>query len=142
MSGHECHVCKALDNPDPADVVYDDGTWAAYLMAPVPGWITMAPKEHVEGVTELPPATAATLGQTARAIGVALKAETGADRIHMVYLGEGARHFHVGFFPRQAEDQSLFDNGRLLQTMESSSDQAEARRLGAAVREGVATRRS
>jgi diadenosine tetraphosphate (Ap4A) HIT family hydrolase len=130
----DCHVCTLLGSVEPEQVVLDEGPWTATLMANVPGWIQLATKEHVEGPWSLDEDEAATLGSALSRVASALKSETGADRIHVVYLGENALHFHLGLFPRRPGEEALLENGRIAEEVTATADQAKAQALGAALR--------
>ena len=56
-----------------------------------------------------------------------VKSETGAERIHLVYLGENALHFHMGFFPRQQGEEALFPNQGLVDHIKEHADPGAAR---------------
>ena len=116
----------------------DDGTWCAYQVAEVPGWIMLATREHVDGPDGLTNGQADSLGHHIRTVGAALKQTTAAERVHVVYLGEAARHFHAGFFPRVAGQEPLLGNDRVLAEVESAADPAGAATVRASVRELIA----
>jgi diadenosine tetraphosphate (Ap4A) HIT family hydrolase len=137
MSGDSCHVCATLKAVSSDQLVYDSGTWAAYPVADVPGWVMLAARQHVEGMWSLSPEQASGLGEAVRSIGAAVKAVTGADRVHLVFLGEASPHFHIGFFPRRTGEQALFDNARLAETAQSTVDPDRARAIGAAIRAAI-----
>jgi diadenosine tetraphosphate (Ap4A) HIT family hydrolase len=132
-----CHVCRTLAEPEPEQIVYDEGPWFAFLAANVPGWVMLATKEHVDGMWGLSPEAAAGLGPLLQRFGAAVKDVTGADRVHLVYLGENALHFHVGFFPRLPGEPALLENGRMVEEVETLADPDRARELGAAVRDSL-----
>jgi diadenosine tetraphosphate (Ap4A) HIT family hydrolase len=132
-----CHVCATLTSTSSDQLVYDDGLWAGYLVADVPGWVMLAAKQHVEGMWSLSPEQASGLGDAVRSIGSAVKATTGADRVHLVYLGQSAPHFHMGFFPRLAGEPALFDNARLADAARSQVDPERARTVGADIRAAI-----
>jgi diadenosine tetraphosphate (Ap4A) HIT family hydrolase len=133
----DCHVCKTLS--DPQQVLYDAGPWAAFLVANVPGWVMLGTKEHVEGMWGLSDDEAAGFGPAVRTIGRAVKETTGAERVHLVYLGENALHFHVGFFPRQRGEPPLLENGRMLEELKARANEEEARELGAKIAAAIKT---
>jgi diadenosine tetraphosphate (Ap4A) HIT family hydrolase len=119
-----CHICALY--ADRARHIYDDGPWFAGAVADVPGWVMLGTKEHLEGTASLSAEDAAGLGPALRAVGRAVQQATGAERVHMVFLGEAARHFHLAYFPRAAGEPALFDNGRLLETVKTASDAGRA----------------
>jgi diadenosine tetraphosphate (Ap4A) HIT family hydrolase len=137
MSEDGCHMCATLSTAAPEQIVYDKGPWSAFLTADVPGWVMLATKDHTEGMWSLSPDQAEGLGEAVQLIGAAVKETTGAERIHLVYLGDSALHFHVGFFPRPAGEPGLFDNSRLVATVGSEADPDQARTLGAGIRAAI-----
>ncbi len=130
----DCHVCKLLGSADAGQIILDEGPWTATLMANVPGWVQLATKEHVEGPWSLGDEAAASFGPAVARIAAALKRETGADRVHLVYLGQNALHFHVGFFPRQPGQEALLETGRMVEEMTNTADPEKAQALGGALR--------
>ena len=117
-----CHVCEAIhDAPDDRRVL-DLPDWSAYQIGEVPGWITLAPKVHVEGPDQLTDAQAGSLGEHLRHVGRAIRMATGAERIHVVYLGESARHFHASLFPRRFGQPPLLGNERLIAELAADAD--------------------
>ncbi len=128
-----CHICDGIAGPRER-FVYEDEHWAAYRPIDVPGWVMLATKEHVEGTWNLTDAQAADFGRIARDASAAVKKAVGADRVHLVYLGETARHFHAGLFPVAEGRESLFANDRLLAAVKDESDAAAAAEVGAAIK--------
>jgi diadenosine tetraphosphate (Ap4A) HIT family hydrolase len=127
----------ALATIQPYQRTYDSGPWAAYLVADVPGWVILAARQHVEGMWSLSPEQASGLGQAVRSIGAAVKAVTGAELVHLVYLGASALHFHIGFFPRQPGEPALFDNTRLAEAAQNKVDSERARSVGSDIRAAI-----
>lgn len=130
-----CHICELLTAQAAERVVLDDEVWCAYQVADVPGWITLATRQHVDGPDALTDGQADSFGRHVRAIGAALKQATGAERVHVVYLGEAARHFHAGLFPRLAGQEPLLGNERVVAEVESAADAARAASVRVHVRE-------
>ena len=133
MSG-DCHICATLTGGDPDLVIHDDGTWQVFNVAGVPGWAMLAPHEHVEGVGGLSDSQAQQLGPLLQRIGAAVKSATGAQRVHVVYLGDNGLHFHVGFFPRQEGEKGLLDNAPMIAEVKARQDPVAARPLIEAIR--------
>jgi diadenosine tetraphosphate (Ap4A) HIT family hydrolase len=133
-----CHVCEALGSLPPEAIVYDQGPWTAYKMADAPGWISLGTKRHGEGIWTLTDEEAASLGPAARSVAAALMEVTGAELVHNVYLGTGAKHYHMGFFPRMPGEAALFSNDHLLQGIKELGDPDAALATCAAVRDAIA----
>lgn len=133
-----CDICDRVAAGAHDAVVYDDGTFVAYQVAEVPGWITLATRAHVDGPQHLDDAEADGLGRLIRAVASAVVAATGAERTHVVYLGEHSRHFHAGFFPRSAGEGPLLGNEPLVAALGAGADPGRAATVRAAVRELLA----
>jgi diadenosine tetraphosphate (Ap4A) HIT family hydrolase len=133
-----CHVCEALASADPDGVVYEDAAWLGYQVGHVPGWITLATREHVEGMEAMTDEQADAFGHAVRTVGGAVKAATQANRVHVVYLGEAARHVHAGLFPRRADQSPLLDNAGLVAELGSAADPQRAKAVREDVRRAVA----
>ena len=130
-----CHICHAYENERH---VYDTGPWFGWVVANVPGWVFLATKEHVEGIAALSPADAAPLGPAMQVLAAAVQAETGADRVQVVYLGENALHVHLGFFPRRPGEGPIVDNGPMLAELKERADAAAAQAFAERVRVAIA----
>jgi diadenosine tetraphosphate (Ap4A) HIT family hydrolase len=137
MSESDCHICTTLATGPAESVILDDGAWQVFNVAGVPGWTMMAPHEHLEGIDGLTDAHAASLGPLARRVGRAVKEVTGAQRVHVVFLGDNALHFHIGFFPRQAGEDGLLSNGPMVAEMQARKDPEAAAPVTAAIREAI-----
>ena len=122
-----CLICAIY--ADRARHIYDEGPWFAAAVADVPGWVMLGTKTHLEGAWSLSAEDAAGLGPALRATARAVQQATNAERVHMVFLGEGARHFHLGFFPRAQGESPLFDNVRLHEMAETGVDAERAAAL-------------
>lgn len=129
-----CHVCEAVASADHERVVYDRAGWLGYQLAEVPGWITLAPRQHVEGPDGLDDEQASAFGRALRDLARAVVQVTGATRAHVVYLGETARHFHASVFPRLAGEPALFGSEQLIAEIEAGADPERAQACRAAIR--------
>lgn len=134
-----CHVCEALQATDADRIVYEADGWVGYQLADVPGWTTLAPREHVEGPGELSAEQAAGFGPAVRVVGRILADVTGATRTHVVYLGETARHFHASLLPRSAGQAAVFTPDLLVAEIEHQGDPSRAAEIRDAVRSALAT---
>ncbi|MCW3001047.1 MAG: hypothetical protein JWQ20_345 [Conexibacter sp.] len=132
-----CGICDVVAAPSPDALVYEDDLFLGYQLAEVPGWVTVASKVHVDGPGALDDAQADGFGRVARSVTRALQAATGADRVHMVYLGENSRHFHAGFFPRRPDQPALLGNEGLLAELGSAADPDRAAEVRRAVRDAL-----
>jgi diadenosine tetraphosphate (Ap4A) HIT family hydrolase len=133
-----CHVCESLSAGDSEQLVYEDDDWVAFQVAAVPGWVTLATREHVEGADGLSASQADRLGGALRRLTGGLREVTGASRVHVVYLGESALHFHLALFPRRPEEPSLIGNDRIVAAVAEGADAEQAESLRKALREAIA----
>jgi diadenosine tetraphosphate (Ap4A) HIT family hydrolase len=133
-----CDLCGRIEAAPPDAVVLADDQFVVFQVGDVPGWITVATRRHAEGMEGLDEVEAARLGEVLRRVTAALRSATGADRVHAVYLGEHARHCHVGLFPRRPEQPSLFGNEALMAEMRSLGDGAAAGTVRGALRDALA----
>lgn len=131
----DCHICRAV--ADGGSHVYDEGAWVAYAAADVPGWVMLATKEHLEGMWSLSVEQSVGLGPAIRALGRAVIETTGAQRAHLVFLGESGLHFHLGFFPRAAGEPPLLDNAPLIEAAQTAADAERARVLAQRIRSAL-----
>jgi diadenosine tetraphosphate (Ap4A) HIT family hydrolase len=134
---HACHICRQVADADAESIVLRDERWIAYNVADVPGWTMLATREHIEGARGLTEAHALPLGGHIRALGTAVADVTGADRVHVVHLGDTSKHFHIGFFPRQAGEAGLFDNNGMPAEVAERRDVPRARTTASAIRAAV-----
>jgi diadenosine tetraphosphate (Ap4A) HIT family hydrolase len=131
-----CHFCAAY--ADRERRVYDGGAWFAFATGDVPGWVMLATKKHTEGMWSLSAEEAAGVGGAISAVGRAVKEATGAQRVHLVFLGEHALHFHLGFFPRADGESPLLDNAPLLAAAQTRVDAEQARAVAERIRSALA----
>lgn len=131
-----CHICAAY--ADRERHVYDEGAWFAFESGDVPGWVMLGTKKHTEGMWSLSAEDATGLGPAIRAVGRAVKQATNAQRVHLVFLGEHALHFHLGFFPRAEGEAALLDNGPLLEAAQTRADAEQVRAVAARIRSTLA----
>jgi diadenosine tetraphosphate (Ap4A) HIT family hydrolase len=96
LSGDECEICQLLRTEPPGGWVLRESGWAAAVFPgrEVPGSLVVSLEEHIEGLVNLPPKAAETLGPVAVRLGEAVKGVTGAERVYLVALGETYPHFH------------------------------------------------
>jgi diadenosine tetraphosphate (Ap4A) HIT family hydrolase len=134
-----CAICAGLRDRAPEQVLLDDETWQAFNVAGVPGWTMLAPHRHAEGVGALTEDEARSLGPLLRRVGAAVQAATGAQRVHVVYLGDTGLHFHVGFFPRAAGEAGLLDNGPMVAAARELADAEQAAALSEEIRRRLAS---
>ena len=99
MTDPNCLFCKIVAGEIPAEKVYEDDTYLAFLdIRPLsPGHTLIIPKEHYRWVWDVED-----LGGyfgVARKIAKALQKISGTEEVHMKVIGEEIPHAHVWVFP-------------------------------------------
>lgn len=84
--------------------MWDDGsTWRLALAydSALPGWLCLAPRQHVIGLHELTDAAAADMGRLLRAASTALVEVTGCRKTYVMLFAEkeGFEHLHLHVVP-------------------------------------------
>jgi diadenosine tetraphosphate (Ap4A) HIT family hydrolase len=64
------------------------------------GRLLVEPRRHVEGLEELTPDEAASLGRAAAAASGALKQRGGAEHVYAFVISDAVRHTHLHLLPR------------------------------------------
>ena len=94
MADGDCHFCQVDRDASPETIVYRDDLWTAGLVAPVPGWVMLWTRRHVEGGWALAPDEAAGFGPLYVELAHAVREVCAAERVYLMYTGENAIHFH------------------------------------------------
>lgn len=117
-----CSLCAA------GPALWENDLWAVRHIEPpygVVGWMVLACKRHIPGVTHLEDHEAASFGLTLRHLERVLLQTTGALRIYTAALGEVVQHLHVHMVPRRADGPAgwaLFDTQRAAKANELAVD--------------------
>jgi len=74
------------------------------LASEVPGFAYLEPRRHIQYITVLDGAEAATFGTVMARCTQALKAATGAEVVYVYIFGDGVPHLHVHLAPHRAGD--------------------------------------
>jgi diadenosine tetraphosphate (Ap4A) HIT family hydrolase len=119
-------------------MAFDDGVWAARSLLDVPGWLFLATKDHVEFTWNLTDAQAASLGVVLRSLSGALREASGAERVHVIGLGETAPHFHLALLGRRPGEEPAFTGAPLGERASTAADPERARAITGKVREALA----
>jgi hypothetical protein len=114
-------MCEMLSKAAPDEVLFEDDLFRAFQVGQVPGFIMLATEEHGERrwVWRFRGARARA-GHSAAGGGDPRRCRR--QRVHVVYLGEHALHFHFGLFARQSGEAAPLTNGPLLEAMQSEAD--------------------
>lgn len=135
-----CHVCESIAGGEHGRVVLAGGEWIGYQLGDVPGWYVLATTTHVEGAAGLTAAQAQGLGPQLQRLCAAVQESCGADRVHVVYLGEGTLHCHFAVLGRRPGDPAVFDRAPFLRAVPENADPAAAEQARHDVRQILRTR--
>ena len=115
----DCLFCKIAAKEIPANIVYEDANWLAFLdIKPINlGHTLLIPKEHHENLFDLPESLLAEAGGLIQKIGKAIKDGTGADGFNLgmnngAAAGQLVPHAHFHLIPRFANDGREHWNGK------------------------------
>lgn len=115
---HDCIFCKIVKKEIPANVVYEDENFLAFLdIRPLgPGHTQIIPKKHYRWVWDLP-AQASVPGNigeyfgVAQKIALAQKKAFNADIVRSQVYGEEITHAHIWVWPEVVGDEkNLIEN--------------------------------
>jgi diadenosine tetraphosphate (Ap4A) HIT family hydrolase len=105
-AGENCLLCTVAGGGEP------EGGWlirndlvSGYLSGAnrhVPGWCQLQVNRHATHLGELTPEEAGAVGDAARALGAAITAVTGGDRVYAYSICEASPHFHLVLGPPPA----------------------------------------
>lgn len=108
---NDCIFCKIINKEIPADVVYEDDNWLAFLdIKPINlGHTLLIPKAHYKNLFELPENLLAEVGLKIQTIGRAVKEGVSADGFNLGMNNESAAgqlvwHAHFHLIPRFTND--------------------------------------
>ena len=149
-----CKSCQLIRERDrgaapPWDNIYRSERWdlahaydTSYL-----GWLVLIARRHIEALDEMTPAEATELGALLREVSLALKRQTGCQKIYIMQFAESAEHPHAHFhivprFAKQApEDLAYRVMRRLGVSLSQRCDEAEMNQLALAIRHQLETMR-
>jgi diadenosine tetraphosphate (Ap4A) HIT family hydrolase len=92
--------------------------------SPVPGWLVVAPRRHVEQVDGLDAGEQRALGPLLAEVAAAVRAETGCERVYLSVFAEVLPHLHVHVIARP-KDLPPEERGPRVFTSERRADEAE-----------------
>lgn len=97
----ECVFCKIIRKEAPANIVWEDDTFLAFLdICPVkPGQVLVIPKEHIDSIFDLPEGLYEEIFKTAKALSTPLQKAMGSVRVGLVVEGFGVPHCHISLVP-------------------------------------------
>jgi len=97
----DCIFCKIIKKDIPAHIVWGNETSLAFLdVNPVnPGHLLIIPKQHVEGIFDLPDEQYKNIFETAKALSTPLQNAMQAKKTGISVEGFGVPHAHVHLVP-------------------------------------------
>ena len=108
---NECIFCKIIKGEVPADKIYEDDNFFAFLdITPVNlGHTLLIPKEHHKDLFDIPDDTLCEIGPVIKKIAEAVKEGTKADGINIGMnngpaAGQVVFHAHIHIMPRFSDD--------------------------------------
>lgn len=111
MKKDNCIFCKIANGEIPSRTVYEDEDFRAILdLGPAtPGHTLILPKEHADGLADLPDNIAAKVLPVAKKIATRLKEKLSCDGLNLVQnngatAGQTVMHFHLHLIPRYEND--------------------------------------
>lgn len=111
----DCIFCKISRKEIPAEIVYEDGDFIAFLdiHPETPGHAQVIPKKHYRWVWDLPPAEIGVYFQVARKIANAQRKAFKTDFVLSRIIGDEVPHAHIWIFPSRdvaGEKNNLKEN--------------------------------
>lgn len=104
---NDCVFCQIVQKKLPASIVYEDDTVLAFLdIRPVnEGHTLVIPKQHFEGILDIPEELNAYVNKIVKRVAVAVKKATSADGLSIIQQnGRAANqdifHLHVHIIPK------------------------------------------
>lgn len=101
-----CIFCKIGKKVVPADIVYEDDQFIAFLdIQPVKkGHVLIVPKEHYESLTATPDEIVKNIFVTAKTLMPGVKKAVDAEFVVLTIVGTDVPHFHIHLIPRSKDD--------------------------------------
>jgi len=103
MSSTAASACPECDRIQRARGVLVRGAFVVHGKpepGPVPGWLVVAPRRHVEQLDELAPDEARELGPLLKDASAALRQAAGGEKIYLAVFAEQLPHLHVHLVAR------------------------------------------
>ena len=108
---NECVFCKIVKGEIPADKIYEDNNFFAFLdINPNnPGHTLVIPKNHYENIYNLPDEILKNIAPFIKKMAIAVKNGVNADGVNIIMNNDGAAgqivpHAHFHIIPRFADD--------------------------------------
>lgn len=109
MSETECIFCKIVKKEIPAEIVYEDDNFLAFLdINPrAPGHCQVIPKKHYRWVWQVP--NVGEYFEVVRKIALAIQKAFGQEAIWSRITGDEIEHAHIWVFPDSRSGQTAGD---------------------------------
>jgi histidine triad (HIT) family protein len=109
MRDINCIFCKIVNKEVPAEIVYEDNNFLAFLdINPrSPGHTLIIPKEHYRWVWDVP--NIGEYFEVARKIAIAQKRAFNVDLIRSQVYGNEVPHAHIWIYPEEGTEGNLKD---------------------------------
>jgi diadenosine tetraphosphate (Ap4A) HIT family hydrolase len=107
INSPDCAYCRR-HVPDPPDAVWLDEHWSVVhgpAASTRPGGLQVVSRRHYVDPHEMDDEEAAGFGLLVRRLDGAVRAVTGAERVHLVSTRDRVPHFHAWLYPRHAADE-------------------------------------
>lgn len=101
-----CIFCKIVKKEIPANVVYEDKNFLAFLdIQPVSnGHILIIPKKHIAWMQDTDDLTISEIFKLSKKLMLALKNGIKSDYVQVSVVGKDIPHFHIHLIPRYFDD--------------------------------------
>lgn len=106
MKKDNCIFCKIIKKEIPANKVYEDNDFFAFLdIQPVSiGHILIIPKKHIMWMQEADDKTIAEIFKLSKKLMLAIKKGLECDYVQVSIVGTDVPHFHIHLIPRYFND--------------------------------------
>lgn len=110
----DCLSCKILSGKltTPGGIIYETESFflAHAIDTPIPGFIVLASKRHIESIADMDDTQTKELGPLLRKVTKTLRNVVSPERIYCCSVGENISHLHFYLFPRY-EYMAGFEHG-------------------------------
>ena len=108
---NDCVFCKIAAGEIPADKVYEDENFVAFLdIAPVaPNHVLLIPKEHHRWFYDLPETLYIDMFQVVKKLSQEMKEKYGADYVRLGIVGTDVPHTHIHLIPLKFGDKEKYE---------------------------------
>lgn len=120
-----CLQCAAAAAPPtPTGWLYADADFVVHGVlgpSPIPGWLVIAPRRHVESPADLAPSLQQRWFELAAMVDSVLRRELGAEKVYLALFAEVVPHLHLHVIPRFADTPAELRGPRCFLAPESAA---------------------